>query len=196
MKYLKLFENFNTIQTSEELLKNKLIKYNIPVDLWGTGNAKTIKHLYNEILEGESIIEEKSDQIIRYIEFVGIVIYYTDEDDQRWILKEDRQEFKDGRTRRRDMMSSVSEKMKFGENPNLSAIRGIKEELGIEIKSSQLVKRRDLNYDGGSNSYPGLKTIYKGHQYICNLEKEQFDPKGYIEVQEDKSTFFVWQKSE
>lgn len=195
MKWIKIFEDFNPDEiTSEERLNSKLKEYNIPVDLWGTGNAKTVNHLYNEILEKESIIEEESGYLIRYIEFVGIRIYYTDENEHRWVLKEDRQEFKDGRVRRRNMPSSVSEKMKFGEDPIISAVRGIKEELGIEVNNSQLIKRRDLNYDGGSSSYPGLKTRYKGHQYTCYLEREQFDPKGYIEVQEDKSTFFSWQK--
>jgi hypothetical protein len=195
MNYIKLFEEFNHDEiTSEERLRLKLKEYNIPVDQWGTGNAKTVKHLYNEILEKESIIEEEGGYLVRYIEFVGGRIYHTDDENQRWVLKEDRQEFKDGRTRRRNMPSSVSEKMKFGEDPTLSAVRGIEEELGIKINESQLIKRRDLNYDGGSTSYPGLKTRYKGHQYTCHLEKEQFDPRGYIEVQEDKSTFFLWQK--
>jgi hypothetical protein len=197
MNYLKLFEDFNQDEiTSEERLKNKLKEYNIPVDLWGTGNAKTIRHLYKEIIENESTLEEESGSLVRYIEFVGIRIYYRDEEDQLWALKEDRQEFKDGRVRRRNMMSSVSEKMKFGEDPLESAIRGIEEELGVKISKDQLIKRRDLDYNAGSSSYPGLKTIYKGHQYTCYLNKEQFDQKGYIEVQEDKSTFFVWQKSE
>ena len=92
------------------------------------------------------------------------------------------------------MPSSVSEKMKFGEDPLKSAVRGIKEELGIDITPNQLSKRRDLFYDGGSLSYPGLQTKYKGHQYICELEHHQFDQDGYVEVQKDKKTFFVWHK--
>jgi hypothetical protein len=84
--------------------------------------------------------------------------------------------------------------MKFGENPTFAAIRGIKEELGVDINSNQLSKYSDLHYDGGSVSYPGLDTKYKGHKFICNLTETQFEPNGYIEVQEDKKTFFTWKK--
>ena len=62
------------------------------------------------------------------------------------------------------------------------------------FKGHQLTKRRDLHYNGGSLSYPGLDTKYKGHQYNCQIEKEQFDPNGYIEIQKDKKTFFNWVK--
>jgi len=190
MKWISLFEEFESgLKDLETLLR----KYNIPIDNWGTGKSKTIQHLHNEVEEKECFLSEENDNLIRYIEFVAIKIYFRDGEDI-WILKEDRQEFKDGRVRRRNMSNSVSEKMKAGEDTNLSALRGIKEELGIDIDKSQLVKRRDLDYDGGSISYPGLITKYKGHKFICYLEQQQFNPSGYIEVQSDKSTYFVWYK--
>jgi hypothetical protein len=191
MIFIKLFEEFNQeLGNLIELLK----KYDVPVDLWGTGKSKTVQHLLKELQGNECNIQEEGESITRYIEFVGIKIYYTDENDQRWFLKEEKQEFNDGRIRRRNIPSSVSEKMKFGEDPSLSAIRGIKEELGVEINQSQLSKHSDLHYDGGSVSYPGLDTKYKGHRFICNFNDTQFNPNGYIEVQEDKKTFFVWNK--
>lgn len=194
MKWIKLYEEFESLSQEMIDLTNKLKKYDIPVELWGTGKSKTIKHLLDELNGDECYLEESENKITRYIEFVGVKIYYTDENDVRWALKEDRQEFNDGRTRRRNMPSSVSEKMKFGEDPLVGAIRGIKEELGIDIKAHQLTKRRDLHYNGGSLSYPGLDTKYKGHQYNCQIEKEQFDSNGYIEIQKDKKTFFNWVK--
>ena len=191
MKWVKLFEEFST--NLSELI-NLLKKYDIPVDLWGTGKSKTVNHLLNEIRNNECSLVENENSITRYIEFVGIKIYYEDESGQRFILKEEKQEFNDGRIRRRNMPNSVSEKMKFGEDPLISSIRGIREELGVRVEGSQLNKYSDLNYDGGSVSYPGLDTKYKGHKFVCNFTKEQFNPNGYIEVQEDKKTFFVWKK--
>jgi hypothetical protein len=188
---LKLFEEFNSELTN---LINILKRHDIPVDLWGTGKSKTINHLLKELQNSECSLEEENESITRYIEFVGIKVYYIDKEDQRWILKEERQEFNDGRVRRRNIPNSVSEKMKFGENPTFAAIRGIKEELGVDINSNQLSKYSDLHYDGGSVSYPGLDTKYKGHKFICNLTETQFEPNGYIEVQEDKKTFFTWKK--
>lgn len=187
---IKLFEEFNS---DLDNLKELLNSYNIPIDLWGTGKSKTINNLLNELENNECSLEEKNDKITRYIEFVGIKIYYT-KDNERFILKEDRQEFNDGRVRRRDMPSSVSEKMVFGEDPIVASIRGIREELGVKIEAHQLTKRSDLNYNGGSLSYPGLDTKYKGHKFICNLIDDQFNPSGYVEIQKDKKTFFIWEK--
>ena len=187
---IKLFEEFNS---DLENLKELLNGYNIPIELWGTGKSKTINNLLDELDNDECSLEEKDNKLTRYIEFVGIKIYYT-KDDERFILKEDRQEFNDGRIRRRDMPSSVSEKMVFGEDPIVASIRGIREELGVKIEAHQLTKRSNLNYNGGSLSYPGLDTKYKGHKFICNLIDDQFNPSGYVEIQKDKKTFFIWEK--
>jgi len=191
MKRIKLYEEFNDVLVE---LINLLKKYDVPIEHWGTGKSKTIEHLLAEIEEKECSLVENKKNIVRYIEFVGIKIYYTDENDQRWVLKEDRQEFNDGRIRRRSIPNSVSEKMKSGEDPLISAIRGIREELGVKIEAHQLSKYSDLHYDGGSVSYPGLDTKYKGHRFVCQFNKDQFDLSGYIEVQRDKKTFFVWKK--
>ena len=191
MNWIKLFEEFD-----HELidLTNLLKQHDIPCDLWGTGKSKTINHLLDELKNNECELKLISSNLTRSIEFVGIKIFYTDEEGQKWFLKEERQEFKDGRIRRRNMPSSVSEKMKSGEDPLISGIRGIREELGVKVYAHQLIKHKDLHYDGGSLSYPGLETKYKGHKFICELEKSQFNPVGYIEVQPDKKTFFVWNK--
>ena len=167
MKYIKIFEDFNPnlINTVEELT-NKLKEYSIPVEEWGTGEAKNVEHLLDEIRGEECNVEDRGGYLIRSIEFVGVRIYHKDKDNVTWVLKEDKQEFKDGRVRRRNMPSSVSEKMKFGEDSLISAIRGIKEELGINVEGHQLIKMRDLFYNGGSQSYPGLRTRYKGHQCL------------------------------
>ena len=197
MKYIKIFEDFNPnlINTVEELT-NKLKEYSIPVEEWGTGEAKNVEHLLDEIRGEECNVEDRGGYLIRSIEFVGIRIYHKDKDNVTWVLKEDKQEFKDGRVRRRNMPSSVSEKMKFGEDPLISSIRGIKEELGVAVEGHQLIKMKDLSYNGGSQSYPGLRTKYKGYQFTCLFNNDQFDENGYIEVQKDKSTFFKWFKKD
>jgi hypothetical protein len=193
MKYLKIYEDFNNDEIiSEEKLLSKLKEYNIPVEQWGTGSAKNVRNLYKEVQESESILKDEGGYLVRYIQFVGIRMYYTDANGRNWVLKEDRQEFKDGRIRRRKIHSSVSEKMKYGEDPIIAAVRGIEEELGIRVLSNQLEKDRDLEYDEGSVSYPGLRTRYSGYKFNCTITDKQYEPRGYIERQEDKSTFFKW----
>jgi hypothetical protein len=195
MRYLKIFEHFNRseINTIEDL-SLKLKEYGIPYDSWGKGHAKTVGHLLDELKNEECSVIDEQGYLVRYIEFVGIKIFYKDKNGNKYYLKEDRQIFKDGRERRRIMQSSVSEKMKFGEDAEISAVRGIEEELGIKIDQAQLIKKNNLSYDGGSQSYPGLKSKYKGHVFICNLRHDQYNPIGYIERQKDKSTYFIWEK--
>lgn len=195
MNRIKLFEDFDVNQINSIYdLTSKLKEYSVPISTWGTGYAKTIENLYDELKEDECILVDEGGYLVRYIEFVGIRVLYKDRDNQTWVLKEDRQEFTDGRVRRRTMPSSVSEKMKFGEDSLVAAIRGIKEELSVKIEAHQLRKHRPLYYTGGSQSYPGLKAKYKGHQYVCYLEEHQFKKGGYVEFQKDKHTFFKWQK--
>lgn len=191
MKWIKLYEEFDQELTD---LMNLLKSHDIPCELWGTGKSKTVNHLLDELKNNECELTEMNGTLTRFIEFVGVKIFYTDKEEQRWFLKEDRQEFKDGRVRRRNMPSSVSEKMMSGEDPLIAAIRGIREELGVKVYGHQLIKRRDLHYDGGSLSYPGLDTKYKGHKFICEFDDNQFDPTGYMEAQSDKNTFFIWNK--
>jgi len=186
---IKLFEEFNNLSDTEELLK----KWKVPYEMWGTGKSKTLRHLQNEIDGEECSLVETDEKLIRMIEFVGIKIYW-EKDGETFFLKEERQEFNDGRVRRRSIPSSVSEKMKFGEDPVIAAIRGIHEELGVKIEGHQLTKHSDLRYDGGSLSYPGLETKYKGHKFVCHFTDDQYNPRGYVEVQEDKKTFFTWVK--
>ena len=186
---INLYEEFNYEKASFDELRNNLVEHGIPVERWGTGQSKTLKHLYNEIESGECSLSDEGEYLTRYIEFVAIKVYYRKEEDL-YFLREDRQEFNDGRIRKRNMPSSVSEKMKFGEDPVVTANRGIEEELGFRVESSQLSKRKDIVYNGSSVSYPGLTAKYKGHQYNCYITDEQFSDSGYIEVQKDKKTFF------
>lgn len=193
MKFIKLFENFIQSINSVNDLMNYLTKFNVDFSSWGTGKSKTINELFDEIVNKDCRLEEHSEYLIRLIEFVGVKIYYRKGEDV-WFLKEDRQEFNDGRVRRRNLPSSVAEKMISGESPIVAAIRGIKEELGVEISSSQLTKKRDINYNGSSMSYPGLRTKYKGYGFTCFFTDAEFKESGYVEIQNTKKTYFKWVK--
>jgi hypothetical protein len=193
MKHLSLYENHRSDQfSSEDDLVNFLIANDIPVEQWGKGSAKTVKHLYNEILEKESVLSYIDGKLIRSIEFVSAQIFY---DSPGGVLKlvEEKQIFKDGRVRSRYLESSVSEKMKADEGPRNSIIRGIEEELKIAISMDQIEIDGNIDETEESNSYPGLLTRYKGYKYKINLRSHQYNPEGYIEHQRDKSTYFKWE---
>lgn len=195
MRFIKLFEDFKSkIFQSVQELENYLRKFDIPISSWGTGKSKNLEDLYNEILNKECSLIESGESLHRIIEFVGIKIFYKTEDGNLYFLKEDSQEFNDGRVRRRNMPTSVAEKMKFGESPLGAAVRGIEEELDVKISSAQLTNKTDIIYNGSSMSYPGLRSKYKGVGFVCYLNKNQFKESGYVEVQQTKKTFFKWVK--
>jgi len=178
MKHLSLYENHKSDQfSSEDDLVNFLIANDIPVDQWGKGSAKTVRHLYNEILEKESVLSYIDGKLIRSIEFVSAQIFY---DSPGGVLKlvEEKQIFKDGRVRSRYLESSVSEKMKADEGPRNSIIRGIEEELKISIAMDQIEANGNIDETEESNSYPGLLTRYNGYKYKIELRSHQYRPKG------------------
>jgi hypothetical protein len=193
MKNLLIFEDYNRNFKQILDLEKYLSSFKIPIDKWGKGYAKTTEHLLWEIESGECNLVEDKGILFREIEFVMCEIFYL-EGDRKYKLIEDKQVFKDGRVRTRKKDSSVSEKIKMGEDPFESLKRGILEELGIVLEDSQIEQKEIIDEEEESNSFPGLITRYKGNNFICYLNRSQYNPNGYKEIQKDKITYFSWSK--
>ena len=193
MKHLILFENYSRNPVDLKSLEEYLLRFGIPLEKWGKGYAKTLSHLLKEIESGECTILEEGGNILREIEFAMCEMFYRD-GKNLFKLIEQKQVFNDGRTRIRDKESSVSEKMMIGEDPLESLIRGIEEELGIILDESQIEEVGDVKKTESSQSFPGLITRYNGHNFTCFLNQDQYSPNGYVEVQKDKSTYFIWEE--
>ena len=179
-----------------EALKERLANAGIDISSWGTGQAKTLAHLEREIENGETIlIEGENGELLRRVVVAGADIYYQSPEGKKYRLKEERQVFKDGRERHRDLGQAVSEKIKPDEEPEIAMIRGIKEELGISGEIT-LTKIRTDEQKIISPSYPGLESQYINHKFQTILTDKQFRPEGYIEEQTDKSTYFIWEEIE
>jgi len=117
-----------------ENLKSLLGRYGISVDNFGKGKAKRLEDLLGEIQAGETTLVEHKNELLRLVRVAGVNVFYNDESN-RYQLVEDRQEFTDGRVRRRtDVGFSVSEKMLPNEKPEVAVRRAIKEELDITDK--------------------------------------------------------------
>jgi len=199
MKWIKLFENFNYSLVNEniiipgeyidfvQMLKDK----GIDTELYGTGTFKTIGHLYQEIHEGETELTDKDGQLIRKVEFVGARIIYKKYD--KWLrLYEEKQIFKDGRERRRtNMPYSAAEKFKSGEDPKEVIVRGVKEELDLDITKDQFTFYNKKEIEN-NDDYPGIKSFHIGHEFLVVLNDDQYNPDGYIERQSDKDVYFTW----
>ena len=188
------------VKISDEALQGKIFEltkklqgYGISLEQWGTGKAKTVGHLAKEVLEGETVLVDINGEIVRRVELVHIDVRYTAGGTELQLV-EDRQEFKDGRERRRGL-TGISEKMKPGEDPLASAKRALHEELGVnncgEIDSLGTKEETQT-----SPSYPGLTTEYLRHEMRTNLPDSAYRADGYVEEQQDKCTFFVWREVE
>ena len=123
---------------------------------WGSGEAKGIDALWNEILDGESSIEDRP--FLRVVEVVQLVIRSGDR-----ILLEAEQQLKDGRIRTRFILPS--EKKRKDETYIQTAARGLQEEMQkshkeIEFQESSYRQAQELK---DSVSYPGLATKFKYH---------------------------------
>lgn len=187
-------ESIKNEDQSIDSLQKQLLSAGIDTSSWGTGKAKTIDDLFNEIREGETVLtKDESGELLRTVVVGSAAVYHKTADGKTYRLKEDRQVFTDGRERRREMVGSVAEKMKPDEDPAEAMVRGIQEELGIE---GELEMHEADSYDEvvDSPSYPGLRSKYLHHTFEVSLKDEQYNPDGYVENQPTKSTYFVWEE--
>ena len=188
-------ENFEKKEhLATDALQKQLADAGIDTSLWGTGKAKTLEHLQKEIESGETIlITGEAGELLRRVVVGKADIFYQSPDGKKYRLKEDKQVFKDGRERRRNLGQAVSEKIRPDEDPDTAMIRGIQEELGISGKISLTKTMEDVENET-SPSYPGLKSQYSRQIFQATLSDEQFKPEGYVEEQSDKSTYFIWEE--
>lgn len=187
-------EKFERKENKIDLLEKRLKDAGINIELWGKGTAKTLDYLEKEIEAGETeLIFGKNGELLRKVVVTGADVLYTSPEGKKYRLREDKQVFKDGRERHRDLGRAVSEKMKSNEDPEQAIVRGIQEELGITGPIKAVATGTEIeNID--SPSYPGLSSQYTTHEFEVNLSKEQFKLDGYVEVQAGLTTYFVWEE--
>ena len=199
MRKIKLFSEFlkESLEIPVEYIDfvQMLKDHGVDTDLYGTGTYKTIGHLWQEIKEGETDLTDENGQLMRKVQFVGARILYKK--DGGWLrLHEEKQLFKDGRERRRTHMPySAAEKFKAGEDPKEVIIRGMKEELGIDITKDQFVFYNKKEVEN-NDDYPGIISTHTGYEFLVILNDSQYVEEGYIEKQKDKDVYFTWKPVE
>ena len=157
--------------TSLQELHDWLMAKEIDITIWGRlEGTKTILHLWEEIIAGETSLQDEPP--LRIVDAVEIIIRRGDR-----ILYEVAQEMEGGSSRPRQY--PPSEKIKRGETAQQAAVRGLYEEMGVVaaaitfIAHSYHQRQRQLP----SVSYPGLNTLYQLHSleaHVTGLPTDNF----------------------
>lgn len=183
-----------------EKFKLSLSQLGISTDNWtGKKGTKTVEELFAEIETGETeLMIDEEGELLRLVHVVNVDITYFDSQTKKlYRLREDRQVSKtDGNVKRRvGIQGSVAEKMKIGENPRDTALRGMKEELGL-IYEFDMGAEKVIEETHSSKTYPGLNSKYKIHIFPVQIDERNYKPEGYIEEQPNKTSYFVWEEVE
>lgn len=174
---------------SVEQLQTWLNEHEIDSSTWGIGVAKSVEDLWTEIVNGESLIE--STPPLRVVQVVNVIIRNGDK-----VLIEAEQQFDGNRVRHRGI--PLSEKLKPGEEPLNSALRGIAEELQVGSERVMIINcseqpKVELKE---SPSFPGLRTKYLLHTVEVRIEglpDETFWTDEAPENDSDPVTRHQWQ---
>ncbi len=111
-------------------------------------------------------------------------------------MREDRQEFEDGRIRNRDNIfgdTAISEKLKAGESPKQAILRAIRKE-ELKIDSGFTVSEEPIfsSRETVSQSFPGLISRRDTYLFDVEIDDTAYNPTGYVEKQPDKTNYWVW----
>ena len=177
---------------SEADLARRLEQNAINFRGWGVDEGtKPLASLWEEVRLGECQLELREGRPVRVVRLAGVDVLCDG-----CHLVEVEQRFHDGRgIRRRNLETSLAEKLAKDEKPVLGARRGLAEEVGLTIEVP-LESRGTLERAQPSESYPGLPSLYKVHYFRVDLAPEQKSLVRLEERQKDKTTFFAWRPIE
>jgi hypothetical protein len=175
-------------------LEDLLVQAGFDTSTWGTGKTKSVSDLWNEIVEGETVMMRDGESIVRVVHVIGIDVFY-EKDGVRQVLVEKEQVWHDGSGRRRSrtLPMSMAEKMLPTDKSAFSAAsRGVSEELGITANVLPLNNGEPFLIQRVSDSYPGLSCENWSYAFVQTVDDSEYNPEGYVEDNGVKTTTFVW----
>lgn len=170
-----------------------LDRHNIDYSCWGYDGSKAVDQLVEELLQQESVLEIRGDMLVRRVDGVAVDVF-AEVNGQYYKLVEDRQEYRsDGAVRRRELSTSLGEKMRTGEDALMVMVRALQEELGIAVDQAEFQVGDTSRVLEPSKAFPGLM-IDRGLTYgVIMIGEHDFVAYGYKEVQPTKTVYFVWE---
>lgn len=172
----------------EEGLRKLLWHFQIYTENW----IKSVSSLFKEIKNGECILGIVDGKLHSRVNGVVIKCFYTNDQQEKFQLFEEKQVFNNGQTRERGHRF-VAEKLKFDESPEQGALRGLAEELQISGPEVYVIPLLEENKSDTIDSpdYRGIQTTYSSYVFSCEIPDSHYK-NFYVEDQEDKQTFFSW----
>lgn len=173
-----------------ELVTSLLIQSRIDYSDWGhLRGTKPLKNLIKEVTNLETKLSLVESTLLRLCRVSYVIVRHKNK-----TLVEEKTIWKDGRpTRIRKLPGSIGEKARSNESEEAAAIRGMKEELGLNTKPNLLSIR---GYKQDSPAYPGLPSFFADTIFEAEISDEQYVSSGYIEKDDEKETHFVWKSSD
>lgn len=161
---------------------------------WGDGATKRVDDLWEELESGETELSLVDGELVRKTYVAGVDVY-AESGGQWYRLVEEKQVFANGAERRRELASSIAEKMRPQESIEEAAHRALQEELGVTGPVSVSSTGEDV-IQKASQSFGGMQTKLHRRTASVQISEQDFRPEGYVERQPDKSIYFVWQPVE
>ena len=180
-----------TWNMSYEAFRTTLSACGLPIETWGSDGAKSVRSLHDEYLKGKTRLHMLPDRgLVRRVRVAWVDVFGVNQQGQTVRLKEDRQELEDGSVRRRNLVSSLGEKVLRGEANWQAAERALSGELGVRYTTVSFVGYQESFRL--SDSYPGLDAYWEDNYFTAFLDQSDFRPEGYVEYQADKTNFHTW----
>lgn len=206
-----------TLESLKKELDTAGYDHPIPYEQWGSiPGSKPLEKLLKELQEGDSGLSRTIEgKLVRIVEQVGAFVFAQNERGEVFLLKEDRQEFTDRPPKVRSLEGiSFREKANIRtEGSNVAIWRGFEEELPEIYAAHEKKGPFDLQYPllrvdsarppqmvddvpGYIPSYPGLPNQSFEYRYTFLISPEAYKPEGYSVVEGNRTTYFVWEKTE
>jgi len=181
--------NMTDIKTAQEL-HELLLHFQIKTDKW----IKSVSDLFNEIKNGDCLLNIEKGMLHRHVEGVVVKCFYTNSQGERFQLFEEKQIFKNGRVRKRGHLF-LAEKLQFNEPSEQGALRGLAEELQISGPDIHVIPLPKENKCDTIDcpTYKGIQSTYNTFVFYCEIPDSHYRSY-YIEEQDDKQTYFSWIK--
>lgn len=189
--------SINDIELPMDISKDKLVSIlniaKVPLEQWGIDEAKNIDDFLDEITSGEAKVTlTYNGELHRSIDVAIMEVLYIAKDSTVYGLREDRQEFNDGRVRRRNLPTSIAIKIKLDETPEEASVRALTSEMSVREPSEIREFKFERNVSE-STSFPGVTTYCNSYPFIAMLDSDSFNPNGYKHQQDDRINYYVWE---